>query len=107
MIVLMAMYVMGAFGIGAAGAATGAESAYTMNHDAQIDSDCSTMAETDAPMQKGHASCTITVCCFSEEPEFGAMQPKAQLLRTGYALLGDALLTQSEPERAKRPPKHA
>jgi len=104
---LMAMFVMGSFGMGAAGAATAVEPTHITDHAARPGSDCRTMDETGAPMQNGHAACMMTVCCFSEASQFVAMQPKAQLYQTSYALLGEALLTQSEPERAKKPPKHA
>lgn len=107
MVVLMAMFVMGSFGMGAAGAATMDEPAHMMEHAGQSGSDCPTMDETDAPMQKGHAVCTMTVCCFSEAPDFGALQPEPQLLLASYAQSVEARLTQAEPERAKKPPKHA
>ncbi|WP_073037686.1 hypothetical protein [Roseovarius pacificus] len=107
MVVLMATFVMGSFGMGAAGAATTAEPAHMMDHEAQSGSDCPAMDETGAPMQKGHAACTMTVCCFSEAPDFGAIQRDAQLLPASYAVSVEARLTQAEPERAKKPPKHA
>lgn len=106
MVVLMAMFVMGSFGMGAAGAAATDEPAHMMDHASPSASACPTMNETDAPMQKGHAACTMTACCFSEAPDFGALQPEAQLLPASYAQSVEARLTQAEPERAKKPPKH-
>ncbi|MGK7651988.1 hypothetical protein ACSQ76_06090 [Roseovarius sp. B08] len=105
MVVLMAIFVMGSFGMGAAGAATVDEPAHMMEHAGQSGSDCPTMDETDAPMQKGHAACTMTVCCFSEGPDFVALQPEPQLLLASYAQSVEARLTQAEPERDKKPPK--
>ncbi len=107
MAVLMAMFVMGSFGMGAAGAATVDEPAHMMDHAGQSGSDCPTMDETDAPIQKGHAACTMTVCCFSEGPDFRAIRPEAQILPASYLLSIEDRLTQAEPERAKKPPKHA
>lgn len=107
MVVLMAMFVIGSFGVGGAGASTMAEPAQMIGHAAQSDSDCPTMDETGAPVQKDHAPCTMTVCCVSEAPDFGAVQPDAQILPSGYARSVEARLTQAEPERAKKPPKHA
>jgi len=107
MVVLMALIVTGSFGMGAAAAVTGPESAHMMDDAAQSGSDCPTMAKSGGPIQKGHAACTMIVCCFSEAPDFGAIQPVAQLLRASYAQSAEARLTQTEPERAKKPPKHA
>ena len=107
MVVLMAMFVMGSFGMGAAGAATVDEPAHMMDHAGKSGSDCPTMDETDAPMQKGHAACTMTVCCFSDGPDFRAIRPEAQILPASYMLSIEDRLTQVEPERAKKPPKHA
>ncbi|QFT92539.1 hypothetical protein FIU86_06780 [Roseovarius sp. THAF9] len=108
MVVLMAMFVMGSFGMGAAGAAAAtAEPAHMMDHAGPSARDCPTMDETDAPMQKGHAACTMTVCCFSEGPDFRAIRPEAQILPASYLLSIEDRLTQAEPERAKKPPKHA
>ncbi len=107
MVVLMAMFVMGSFGMGAASAAKVDEPAHLMDHAGQSSSDCPTMNETDAPMQKGHAACTMTVCCFSEGPDFRAIRPEAQILPASYLLSIEDRLTQAEPERAKKPPKHA
>ena len=107
MVVLVAMFVMGSIGMGAAGAATTDAPAHMMGHADPSASDCPTMDETDAPMQKGHAACTMTVCCFSEGPDFRAIRPEAQILPASYLLSVEARLTQAEPERAKKPPKHA
>lgn len=106
MVLLMAMFVMGPVGMDAAGAAAMVEPAHMMDHEAQSGSGCPTMDETGAPMQRGHAACTMTVCCFSEAPDFGALRPEAQLLSASYAQSIEARLTQAEPERAKKPPKH-
>jgi len=107
MVALMAMFVMGSFGMGTADAAKMGERAQIMDHVAQHSSDCPTMDETGAPMQTGHTACTMTVCCFSEAPDFGALRPMALAMPASYAQPVDAGLTQSEPERAKKPPKHA
>ena len=107
MVVLMAIFVMGSFGMGAADAAKMDERAQMMNHMAQHSSDCPTMDETGAPMQTSHAACTMTVCCFSEGLDFRAIRPEAQILPASYLLSIEDRLTQAEPERAKKPPKHA
>src|SRR6056297_1205019 len=107
MIILMAMFVMGSFGMGAAGAATTVKTAQMMDHATQSGSDCPTMDEADAPMQKGHAACTMTVCCFSDAPDFGPLRPAPELIPASYVRSAEARLTQAEPERAKKPPKHA
>lgn len=106
MATLMAMFVMGSFGTGGAAAAKMSEPAHMMEHAAQPGSDCPTLDDTDAPMQTSHAACTMTVCCFSEAPDFGAVEPEAQLLPASYTVSVEARLTQAEPERAKKPPKH-
>ena len=106
MVVLMAMFVMGTFGMGAAGAMTGDVSAHMMDHAAQSGGDCPQMDKTGAPMQKGHAACNMTVCCFSEAPDFGAVRPDAQVLPSTHGVSVEARLTQAEPEHDKKPPKH-
>lgn len=107
MVVLMMMFVMGSFELGAVKAATTVESGHMMDHAAPSVSDCPMQDEaTDAPMQTGHAACMMTVCCFSDIPGFGALQRDPKLVTTSRFLVAEARLTQAEPERAKKPPKH-
>ncbi|WP_198133235.1 hypothetical protein [Roseobacter sp. AzwK-3b] len=107
MVVIMAMLVTGSIGMNATDAAQTDGSAQITDHAARHGSDCSTMDKTGAPVQKSHAACTMTVCCFSEIPDFSAVWPEARPLQVGYARAIAARLTQAEPKRAKKPPKHA
>jgi hypothetical protein len=106
-LVIMAMLVTGSIGMTSTDAAQSDGSAQIMDHAAGHGSDCSTMDKSGAPVQKGHAACKMTVCCFSEIPDFTAVWPEARPLQVGYARPIAARLTQAEPKRAKKPPKHA
>ncbi|MCZ0812504.1 MAG: hypothetical protein ACQEVT_15040 [Pseudomonadota bacterium] len=106
MVWLVAGFVMGSFGMGVSGAATAAEPAHMMGHAAQSGSDCPTMDDTGAPRHKGHAACAMTVCCFSEAPDFAAHLPDSELIPSNHVLFAEMRLTQAEPERAEKPPRH-
>jgi len=103
--VLVAMVVMASVDMGAAKAATANAPAHMTGHADQLAHPCPTMDETGTSAPDGHAACSMTVCCFSDIPAFGAPQPQPKLVRTNHELAVEPRLTQAEPERAKKPPK--
>lgn len=107
MVWLVAVFVTGAFGMGAAGASSDPEPAHMTDHKAQPRSDCPTTDGTGAPVHKSHAACTMMLCCVSQTPDFIALQPKFEMMPANYALSVKPGLTQAEPERAKKPPRQS
>ena len=105
MVWLVATFVTAFVGVGASGAATPSDMPHDAAHaDMPMGEDCSTEAGMHG--QKGHEACAMTVCCFSEVPDLSALSPDFEVMPTLYQPLAERRLTQSEPERVKKPPKH-
>lgn len=105
MALLMAVFVMGSVGTGVAG--TAAEPAPMSDDAALPTSACPDMDKAGASPHTGHAGCAMTLCCFSDAPDPVAHRPEFVLMPASYVLAAEARLTQAEPERDRRPPKHA
>lgn len=107
MVWLVATFVTASIGVGASGTATPGDMAHETAHaEMQMGEDCQTEAAAGMHGQKGHEACAMTVCCFSEGPDFSALSPDFEVMPTLYQPLTERRLTQSEPESAKKPPKH-
>ncbi|WP_297768380.1 hypothetical protein [uncultured Roseovarius sp.] len=107
MVCLVATFVTASVGVGASGAATSGDMPHEIGHaEMPMDEDCPTEADAGLHGQKGHEACAMTVCCFSEGPDLSALSPDFEVIPTPYQPLAERHLTQTEPERAKKPPKH-
>lgn len=107
MVWLVAAFVTGSVGMGASGAMAGNDLDHHAVH-TQMDAaeGCPTALKSDMHGKKGHATCTMTACCFSEGPDLAILSPRFESLSAGYLPFAERRLTQSEPERAKKPPKY-
>lgn len=102
---LVAAFVMGSVGLGAAGAGAAVEPAHMAGHAEAAGDDCPTAAEASVRAEAGHGACAMTVCCFSEGDEPGAQSPDFVLMPAIHVLSAEPRLTQAEPEGAKKPPR--
>lgn len=107
MVWLVATFVVASVGMGASGAAPDKAMTHaTIQTDMQMGEHCPSMDEAATHEQTGHTACAMTVCCFSDGPDLLAPLPGFEILPAGYLSVAERRLTQSEPERAKKPPKH-
>jgi len=105
---LVAAFVTGSFGAGSSGAASNADVVHDMASPAmQMGNDCPLGAEPEKQSHNSHAACAMTVCCFSDGPDLAVISPDFETMPADYAPFAERRLTQSEPERAKKPPKYA
>lgn len=107
MVWLVATFVTASVGVGASGSAMSGDMPHETAHaEMQMGEDCPTKADGRTQGHNGHEACAMTVCCFSEGPNLSAPLPEFEVMPTRYQPLAERRLTQSEPERAKKPPKH-
>lgn len=108
MVWLVATLVTALVGFGVSDAAPAGDVPQASGHaEMQAGAACPADAEAGMHGHEGHALCALTLCCFSDRPVPAAVLPHVEILPAGYHPFSEGGLPQSEPERAKKPPRHA
>src|SRR6056297_2388944 len=104
---LVATLATASVGPGAPGAAPAGDPPHvTMHAEMPTGAACPTDREAARHGHEGHAICAMTVCCFSDGPVAAAVAPGTEIRPAGHQAFVEGGLPQSEPERAKKPPRH-